>query len=45
MIEGCRGDGGVLRDKFGRCFMFVYELEKKEFVSRDVVLRWILEYI
>ncbi|GAA7524382.1 fumarate reductase flavoprotein subunit [Helicobacter pylori] len=45
MTEGCRGDGGVLRDKFGRRFMPAYEPEKKELASRDVVSRRILEHI
>ncbi|TSA80331.1 fumarate reductase flavoprotein subunit [Helicobacter mehlei] len=45
MTEGCRGDGGILRDKFGRRFMPAYEPEKKELASRDVVSRRILEHI
>lgn len=45
MTEGCRGDGGVLRDKDGYRFMPDYEPEKKELASRDVVSRRILEHI
>ena len=37
--EGCRGDGGLLRDKDGHRFMPDYEPEKKELASRDVVSR------
>lgn len=45
MTEGCRGDGGVLRDVNGYRFMPDYEPEKKELASRDVVSRRILEHI
>ncbi|BCD45854.1 Fumarate reductase flavoprotein subunit FrdA [Helicobacter suis] len=45
MTEGCRGDGGVLRDKDGYRFMPDYEPEKKELASRDVVSRRMLEHI
>ncbi|MEI8257025.1 MAG: fumarate reductase flavoprotein subunit, partial [Deltaproteobacteria bacterium] len=39
VTEGCRGDGGVLRDAAGHRFMPDYEPEKKELSSRDVVSR------
>jgi fumarate reductase flavoprotein subunit len=39
VTEGCRGDGGVLRDSAGHRFMPDYEPEKKELSSRDVVSR------
>ena len=45
LTEGCRGDGGVLRDKDGHRFMPDYEPEKKELASRDVVSRRMLEHI
>jgi fumarate reductase flavoprotein subunit len=45
LTEGCRGDGGVLRDKDGYRFMPDYEPEKKELASRDVVSRRMLEHI
>ena len=37
VTEGCRGDGGLLRDADGKRFMPDYEPEKKELASRDVV--------
>lgn len=43
--EGCRGDGGVLRDVDGYRFMPYYEPEKKELASRDVVSRRMTEHI
>lgn len=43
--EGCRGDGGVLRDKDGHRFMPDYEPDKKELASRDVVSRRMTEHI
>ncbi len=43
--EGCRGDGGVLRDVDGYRFMPDYEPEKKELASRDVVSRRMIEHI
>ncbi len=43
--EGCRGDGGVLRDVDGHRFMPDYEPEKKELASRDVVSRRMTEHI
>ena len=45
MTEGCRGDGGVLRDVDGYRFMPDYEPDKKELASRDVVSRRITEHI
>jgi fumarate reductase flavoprotein subunit len=43
--EGCRGDGGLLRDVDGHRFMPDYEPEKKELASRDVVSRRMTEHI
>lgn len=45
LTEGCRGDGGILRDVDGYRFMPDYEPEKKELASRDVVSRRIMEHI
>jgi fumarate reductase flavoprotein subunit len=45
VTEGCRGDGGVLRDVDGYRFMPDYEPEKKELASRDVVSRRMTEHI
>jgi fumarate reductase flavoprotein subunit len=45
VTEGCRGDGGLLRDKSGHRFMPDYEPEKKELASRDVVSRRMAEHI
>ena len=45
LTEGCRGDGGVLRDKNGYRFMPDYEPEKKDLASRDVVSRRMMEHI
>jgi fumarate reductase flavoprotein subunit len=39
VTEGCRGDGGLLRDGEGHRFMPDYEPDKKELASRDVVSR------
>jgi fumarate reductase flavoprotein subunit len=39
VTEGCRGDGGLLRDVDGYRFMPDYEPDKKELASRDVVSR------
>ena len=39
VTEGCRGDGGLLRDVDGHRFMPDVEPEKKELASRDVVSR------
>ncbi len=43
--EGCRGDGGLLRDKDGHRFMPDYEPDKKELASRDVVSRRMTEHM
>jgi len=43
--EGCRGDGGLLKDVDGYRFMPDYEPEKKELASRDVVSRRMTEHI
>ena len=43
--EGCRGDGGVLRDVDGHRFMPDYEPEKCELASRDVVSRRMTEHM
>ena len=43
--EGCRGDGGLLRDVDSHRFMPDYEPEKKELASRDVVSRRMTEHI
>lgn len=45
MTEGCRGDGGILRDVDGYRFMPDKEPEKKELASRDVVSRRMIERI
>jgi len=45
LTEGCRGDGGILRDVDGHRFMPDYEPEKKELASRDVVSRRMMEHI
>ncbi|HEC1895858.1 TPA: fumarate reductase flavoprotein subunit [Campylobacter jejuni] len=45
LTEGCRGDGGILRDVDGYRFMPEYEPEKKELASRDVVSRRMMEHI
>jgi fumarate reductase flavoprotein subunit len=45
VTEGCRGDGGLLRDAQGHRFMPDYEPEKKELASRDVVSRRMEEHI
>jgi len=43
--EGCRGDGGILRDMDGYRFMPDYEPDKKELASRDVVSRRMTEHM
>ena len=43
--EGCRGDGGLLKDNDGYRFMPDYEPEKKELASRDVVSRRMTEHM
>ena len=45
VTEGCRGDGGLLRDVDGHRFMPDYEPERKELASRDVVSRRMAEHI
>jgi fumarate reductase flavoprotein subunit len=45
VTEGCRGDGGLLKDVDGYRFMPDYEPEKKELASRDVVSRRMEEHI
>jgi fumarate reductase flavoprotein subunit len=45
VTEGCRGDGGLLRDARGNRFMPDYEPDKKELASRDVVARRMEEHI
>jgi len=45
VTEGCRGDGGLLRDVDGHRFMPDYEPEKKELASRDVVSRRMEEHM
>ena len=45
LTEGCRGDGGVLRDVDGYRFMPDYEPEKKDLASRDVVSRRMMEHM
>ena len=45
LTEGCRGDGGLLKDVDQHRFMPDYEPEKKELASRDVVSRRMEEHI
>ena len=45
VTEGCRGDGGLLKDCDGHRFMPDYEPEKKELASRDVVSRRMEEHL
>jgi fumarate reductase flavoprotein subunit len=45
VTEGCRGDGGLLKDATGHRFMPDYEPEKKELASRDVVSRRMEQHI
>ena len=45
VTEGCRGDGGLLRDAEGHRFMPDYEPEKRELASRDVVSRRMEQHI
>jgi fumarate reductase flavoprotein subunit len=45
VTEGCRGDGGLLKDSAGHRFMPDYEPEKKELASRDVVSRRMEEHL
>ncbi len=45
VTEGCRGDGGTLLDVHHERFMQVYEPEKAELASRDVVARRMTEHM
>ncbi|MBI5524549.1 MAG: fumarate reductase flavoprotein subunit [Desulfarculus sp.] len=45
VTEGCRGDGGTLLDVNQERFMHIYEPEKAELASRDVVSRWMMHHI
>ncbi|KOR33275.1 fumarate reductase, partial [Achromatium sp. WMS3] len=45
VTEGCRGDGGLLKDITGYRFMPDYEPQKKELASRDVVSRRMAEHM
>jgi fumarate reductase flavoprotein subunit len=45
VTEGCRGDGGTLKDVNGERFMDIYEPAKQELASRDVVSRWMTQHI
>ena len=45
VTEGCRGDGGLLRDGAGHRFMPDYEPAKAELASRDVVSRHMERHI
>jgi fumarate reductase flavoprotein subunit len=45
VTEGCRGDGGTLKDVNGERFMDIYEPSKQELASRDVVSRWMTHHI
>jgi fumarate reductase flavoprotein subunit len=45
VTEGCRGDGGTLKDVNNERFMNAYEPEKQELASRDVVSRWMIHHI
>ncbi|WP_027367104.1 fumarate reductase flavoprotein subunit [Desulfocurvibacter africanus] len=45
VTEGCRGDGGTLLDVNKERFMQIYEPEKAELASRDVVSRRMTEHM
>ncbi len=45
VTEGCRGDGGTLLDVNEERFMNIYEPEKAELASRDVVSRWMTHHM
>ncbi len=45
VTEGCRGDGGTLLDVHQERFMHIYEPEKAELASRDVVSRRMTEHM
>ena len=45
VTEGCRGDGGTLLDVNQERFMHIYEPEKAELASRDVVSRRMTEHM
>jgi fumarate reductase flavoprotein subunit len=45
VTEGCRGDGGTLLDVNQERFMQIYEPDKAELASRDVVSRWMTHHI
>ncbi len=45
VTEGCRGDGGTLKDVNGERFMDKYEPAKQELASRDVVSRWMTHHM
>ncbi|MGO9020848.1 MAG: fumarate reductase flavoprotein subunit [Syntrophobacteraceae bacterium] len=45
VTEGCRGDGGTLKDVNEERFMQIYEPAKQELASRDVVSRWMFHHI
>jgi len=45
VTEGCRGDGGTLKDVNGERFMNIYEPAKQELASRDVVSRWMTHHM
>ena len=45
VTEGCRGDGGTLKDVNEERFMNIYEPAKQELASRDVVSRWMTHHI